>query len=192
VADSTTGLSDKDIKKLTLNDAVNVTLYYFQAKRQHQEDGMFLYPLCPYLKTKLGIADASPVPRIGGGGGMARGGSAYPTNAVRNPRGCLLFKITSRNIWQVFLDHAREAPVPNLCCCYHLTGVCNKVCFFKALHITLTWDQTSALGKWVESCRARTPHQPADTAKKPKLVGYPENAYAVLTLAPLLTLRMTQ
>jgi hypothetical protein len=35
-------------------DAVNVTLFNFQAKRQHLEDGLFLHPLCPYLKTKLG------------------------------------------------------------------------------------------------------------------------------------------
>jgi hypothetical protein len=76
-------------------DAVNATLFDFQAERQHLEDGLFLHPLCPYLKTKLGLADASSVPRSGGGPG--RGGSAYPTNAVRNPSG-RLFKITSRDV----------------------------------------------------------------------------------------------
>jgi hypothetical protein len=84
-----------------------------------------------------------------------------------------LFKITSRDFWQVFLDHARVAPVPNLCCCCHQNRVCNKACSFQALHITLTGDQTSALGKWVEFCRARMLRQPADAAKKPKQVGNP-------------------
>ena len=106
-------------------DAVNATLFDFQAERQHLEDGLFLHPLCPNLKTKLGLADASSVPRSGGGPG--RGGSAYPANAVRNPSG-RLFKITSRDVWQVFLDHARDAPVPNLCCRYHLNGVYNDSC----------------------------------------------------------------
>jgi hypothetical protein len=30
---------------------------------------LFLHLLCPYLKTKLGLADASSVPRSGGGPG---------------------------------------------------------------------------------------------------------------------------
>jgi hypothetical protein len=109
-------------------DAVNVALIDFQAKQQHLEDGLFLHPLCPYLKTKLRLADASAAPRSGFGEGPGRSGSAYPTNAVRNPSG-RLFKITSRTVWQIFLDHARDAPVPNLCCRYHLNGVCNESCF---------------------------------------------------------------
>ena len=32
-------------------DMVNVTLFDFQAERQHLADGLFLHPLCPYLKT---------------------------------------------------------------------------------------------------------------------------------------------
>jgi hypothetical protein len=107
---------------------------------------------------------------------------------VRNPSK-RLFKITSRNVWQVFLNHAREAPVFNLCSHYYLNGLCNESCFFKVLNLTLTGDQTSALGKWVEFCRARMPRQPADTAKKPKLVrNNPENACTVLCFAPLLML----
>jgi hypothetical protein len=138
----------------------------------------------PYLKTKLGLADASSVPRSGGGdGGPGRIGSAYLTNAVRNPSG-RLFKITSRNIWQAFLDHARDAPVPNLCCRYHLNSVCNESCFFRASHVTLTGDQTSSLGKWIESCRANMPRQPADATKKPKLVGNSDLAYTDLSLGP--------
>ena len=155
-------------------DAVNLTLFDFQAERQQLEDGMFLHPLCSYLKTKLGLTDASSVTRTVGGTG--RGGSSYPTNAVRNPSG-RLFKITSRDVWQVFLDHAKDAPVPNLCCRYHLNGVCNESCFFRASHVTLSGDQAAALGKWVESCRARMPRQPADAAKKPKLVGNSDIAY---------------
>jgi hypothetical protein len=50
-------------------DAVNATLFDFQAERQHFDDGLFLHLLCPYLKTKLGLADASSVPRSGGGPG---------------------------------------------------------------------------------------------------------------------------
>ena len=163
-------------------DAVNATLFDFQNERQHLEDGLFLHPLCPYLTTKLGLSDVSPAPRLGGGGGPGRGGSSYPTNAVRNPSG-RLFKITSRDVWQVFLDHARDAPVPNLCCRYHLNGVCNESCFFRASHVTLTGDQASALGKWVDSCRARMPRPPADAAKKPKLVGNPDLAYNAFPLA---------
>ncbi len=121
-------------------------------------------------------------------GCAVRGWSASWTYAVRNPSK-RLFKITSRNVWQVFLNHAREAPVFNLCSHYYLNGLCNESCFFKVLNLTLTGDQTSALGKWVEFCRARMPRQPADTAKKPKLVrNNPENACTVLCFAPLLML----
>ena len=110
-------------------------------------------------------------------------GGAYPTNSMRNPSGCL-FKITSRDVWQVFPDHAKEAPVPNLRCQYHLNGVCNESCFFRASHVALTGEQTTALGKWIESCRARMPsRQPADAAKKPKLVGNSDNAYSFLPAA---------
>ena len=157
-------------------DAVNTTLFDFQAERQHLEDGMFLPPLCPYLKAKLGPADATRA-ATSGGGASGKGGSSYPTNTVRNPSG-RLFKITRRDVWQVFLDHAKEAPVPNLCCRYHLNGVCNESCFFRASHVALTGEQSTTLGKWIESCRARMPsRQPADAAKKPKLVGNPDTAY---------------
>ncbi len=132
------------------------------------------------------MADAELGSRARGGCAF-RGWSAFRTYAVRSPSK-RLFKITSRDVWQVFLNHAREAPVPNLCSHYHLNGLCNESCFFKVSNLTLTGDQTSALGKWVEFCRARMPQQPADTAKKPKLVRNPENACAVLCFAPLLTL----
>ena len=160
-------------------DAVNTTLFDFQAERQQLEDGMFLHPLCQYLQVKLGTADASRG-AASGGGASGKGGSSYPTNAVRNPSG-RLFKITSRDVWQVFLDHAKEAPVPNLCCRYHLNGICNESCFFRASHVALTGEQTIALGKWVDSCRARMPNrQTGDAAKKPKLVGNHDNAYSFL------------
>jgi hypothetical protein len=107
-------------------DSVNSTLFDFQAERQHLVDGMFLHPLCPYLKAKLGPSDANRA--AGGGGTSGKPGGVYPTNSVRNPIG-RLFKITSRDVWQVFLDLAKEAPVPNLCCRYHLNGVCNESCF---------------------------------------------------------------
>ncbi len=164
-------------------DTVNETLFDFQTIRQHLEDGLFLHALCPYLKTKLGLADASSVPRSDGGG-PGRIGSGYSTNAVRNPSG-RLFKITSRDVWQVFLDHARDAPVPNLCCRSHLNGVCNESCFFGASHVNLTGDQTSALGEWIESFRPRMPRQPAGTAKKPKLLGDSDLAYTDLPQPPI-------
>ena len=162
-------------------DSVNSTLFDFQAERQHLEDGMFLPPLCPYLQAKLGPSDATRT--AGGGGTPGKPGGAYPTNSVRNPSG-RLFKITSRDVWQVFLDHAKEAPVPNLCCRYHLNGICNDSCFFRASHVALTGEQTTALGKWIESCRTRMPsRQSADAAKKPKLVGQSDNAYSFLPAA---------
>jgi hypothetical protein len=135
-----------------------------QGKQQHLEDGST-------LKQSLGLLTHHQYP------GLAR-----LTSGV-GPSG-RLFKMTSRNVWQVFLNHPREVPVPNLCCCYHLNGVCNKSYFFKALHITLTGDQTSLLGKWVKSCWAHMQQQPADAAKKSKLVCNPENAYAVPPLDP--------
>ena len=51
-------------------DAVNVTLLNFQAKQQQLEDGLYLHPLCLYLKTKCGMADAEL-------GSRARGGFAF-------------------------------------------------------------------------------------------------------------------
>ena len=73
--------------------------------------------------------------------------------------------------------------MPNLCCRYHLNDVCNESCFFRASHDTLTGDDSAALGKWIESCRARMLRQPADdAATKPKLVGNSDIAYTDLPL----------
>ena len=146
-------------------DTVNETLFDFQAKQQHLEDSLFLHPLCLSLKTKLGLADASSVPRSGGGGGgPGRIGSAYPTNAVRNPSG-RLFKITSRDVWHFSWITPEMRPSPTSA-------------------VTLTGGQTSALGKWIKSCRACMPRQPAEAAKKPKLVGNSDLAYTDLPLDP--------
>ena len=137
-------------------DLVDLDLFDFRYARQQLRDGAFVYPLCQYLKAKLGGgAPGQLTPRLGsnsGGGGRA----GYSDDVVVNPQG-RIEKITSKDHWQTFIDHAGEAPLPNLCCCYHLNGRCKKGCPIDDTHVPLSAAQKTALASWVSKCRGKMP-----------------------------------
>ncbi|KAI2499964.1 hypothetical protein MHU86_14538 [Fragilaria crotonensis] len=196
VTDSTTGLSDKDVKRLTIVpnsfpdlaalcenmagvtelvfglrspvttmlprlgwfierrlqqyltacaaadhiDDVSVDLFAFHATRQQLEDGVFIYPLCAYLhQAKLGPKKAtpaypSPAP--------ASSRSGQPDDVVTNPNG----RLTRQDDWQVFLDRAADAPIPNI-------------------------KQQASLGSQLVVHACKKPESEGNAAKKPKVVG---------------------
>ncbi|KAI2489345.1 hypothetical protein MHU86_25258 [Fragilaria crotonensis] len=160
-------------------DLVDPSLFDFTQARQQLVDGMFQFPICPYLKSKLGGED-SPAPGASSSrGGASSGRSGYADDVVTNPIGRLI-KISSKDNWQTFVDHAGEAPIPNLCCRFHLNGRCVKSCFHSSTHVALTDEQKAGLTAWVAKCRSRMrSHQDeGDKTKKPKLVNR-DHAYSL-------------
>ena len=159
-------------------DLVDLELFDFRQARQQLRDGAFTYPLCPYLKAKLGAGPTGQQSSCTLGiskGSAGRGG--YANDVVLNPAGRVA-KISSKDYWQTFVDHASEAPIPHLCCRYHLNGQCRKGCYHSNTHVPLTPDQKAALGVWVSKCRARMPSVGgADSSKKQKVVGNRDQAY---------------
>ncbi|KAI2505693.1 hypothetical protein MHU86_8752 [Fragilaria crotonensis] len=149
-------------------DLVDPRLFDFEQARQQLVDGMFQFPICPYLRSKLG-GDDSQVTGTTTSSGRTSGAPVrpgYADDVVTNPLGRLV-KITSKDTWQTFVDHAGEAPIPNLCCRYHLNGRCVKSCFHANTHVALTDEQKNGLTTWVAKCRSRMRSQP-DDGDKPK------------------------
>lgn len=70
-------------------DLVDLNLFDFRHQaRQQLRDGAFVYPLCPYLKAKLGGSAASqsaPTAAVHAGGSAGRSG--YADDVVTNPHG---------------------------------------------------------------------------------------------------------
>ena len=133
-------------------DLVSLRLFDFQDVRQQLQDGVFNYYLCPYLKAELG---GSPNPGAGGGTGGSSGRRVnYPTDTIVNPQ-ARSFRLTGQDMWQVFLDHAREAPLANMCCRYHLNGRCVDSCNYRHTHVPLTAEQLAAMPGWLAKCRCR-------------------------------------
>ena len=82
---------------------------------------------------------------------------AYPSaDATINPQK-RIFETNRNNTWQVFIDHPGSAPIPNMCCRWHLNGKCVKNCFSAASHVQLDDTQIEAVKAWIEKCRARMP-----------------------------------
>ncbi|KAI2509782.1 hypothetical protein MHU86_4635 [Fragilaria crotonensis] len=118
----------------------------------------------------------------GTGRGGTSGRSGYADDVVTNPHGRLV-KITSKDNWQTFVDHASEGPIPNLCCRYHLNGKCVKSCFHAHTHVALTEEQKAGLTTWVAKCRSRMRAHQDDgdnKSKKSKLVNR-DHAYSMST-----------
>ncbi|KAI2505215.1 hypothetical protein MHU86_9211 [Fragilaria crotonensis] len=116
--------------------------------------------------TKKG--DSQPVAAAGSARAGRRG---QPADAVTNPQQDL-FPRDANDTWQVFLDHVRSGPIPNMCCRWHLNGKCVKSCFLSASHVALTTEQTTAVRAWIEQCRARMRRPSSDAtppSKKTKL-----------------------
>lgn len=160
-------------------DLVDLELFDFRQARQQLHDGAFV-PLCPYLKAKLGggATGQQPSRTLGNSKGSA-GRAGYADNVVLNPTRRAA-KISSKDHWQTFVDHTSEAPIPNLCCRYHLNGQCRKGCYYSDTHVPLTPDQKTALGSWISKCRSRMPSVSSGantTSKKQKVVGNRDQAY---------------
>ena len=137
-------------------DRVSTGIFDFQFVRQQLEDGVFLFPLCAYLKAKLGGGNASAM----AGGGNVGQGRSFPNDSVTNPQARTV-KLTNRDVWQVLLDHARDAPLPNMCCRFHLNGRCVESCNYRNTHVALNPEQLAALPGWVTKCHSRM-RGPAD------------------------------
>jgi hypothetical protein len=72
--------------------------------------------------------------------------------------------------WQTFIDHAKSGPIPNMCCRYHLNGICDDACFILSSHVDMTNDQRQKLREeWIADCRGRIgrPGATTGTNKKP-------------------------
>ncbi|KAI2502877.1 hypothetical protein MHU86_11546 [Fragilaria crotonensis] len=94
-----------------------------RSTRQQLEDGAFVFPACDFLKERLGRGvdqkgDSQPVAAAGSARAGRRG---QPADAVTNPQQDL-FPRDANDTWQVFLDHVRSGPIPNMCCRWHLNG----------------------------------------------------------------------
>ena len=146
-----------------------LTLLDFGATCQQLEDGAFEYKLNEFLRDKVGRRGTAAPTAAAASSGLA----TRTTNAANsfdvtiNPQKGIL-ETNSNDTWQVFIDHAGSAPIPNMCCRWHLNGKYVKNCFNAASHIQLDNTQIKAVKVWVERCRARMPRSSSDArgAKK--------------------------
>ena len=159
-------------------DHADRDLFNFRQARQQLHNGAFAYPLCPYLTTKLTGGGAgkqsSRRPRQPGGENERSG---YADDVVVNPQDRAA-KINSKDHWQTFVDRASEAPLPGMCCRYHLNGRCCRGCHYSETHTALTAGEKAGIPGWIARCRARMPSSgdAKDSNKKPKL-GNTDHAY---------------
>mgnify|MGYP000017317019 CR=1 FL=1 len=146
-------------------EEINPSLLDFRTVRQQLEDGAFVFPACDFLRDKLGNSADSKygAPTVTPSGSTSRTNRrAPPADEVINSQKDLFPKDPNDN-WQVYLDHVRSGPVPNMCCRWHLNGKCRASCFLE----------------WIKQCRARMrrPTNADGPGKKPKL-GTSESAYS--------------
>ena len=156
-------------------DDINPNLLDFRSTRQQLEDGAFIFPACDFLRDRMGSGSSAAAkveaPSASGGGGARSGRKGQPADAVTNPQQDLFTK-DANDVWQVFLDHVRSGPLPNMCCRWHLNGKCVRSCFLSASHVALTTEQTASVRAWIEQCRARMRRPSSDStppSKKTKL-----------------------
>ena len=162
-------------------DEINPSLLDFRTVRQQLEDGAFVFPACDFLRDKLGNSADSKygAPTVTPSGSTSRTNRrAPPADEVINSQKDLFPKDPNDN-WQVYLDHVRSGPVPNMCCRWHLNGKCRASCFLKDSHVALTTEQIASVREWIKQCRARMrrPTNADGPGKKQKL-GTSESAYS--------------
>jgi hypothetical protein len=162
-------------------EEINPSLLDFRTVRQQLEDGAFTFPACDFLRDKLGRgADLKPgAPTVTPSGSTSRTNRrAPPADEVINSQKDLFPKDPTDN-WQVYLDHVRTGPVPNMCCRWHLNGKCRSSCFLRDSHVALTTDQVVSVKEWIKQCRScmRRPTSNEGTGRKQKL-GTSECAYS--------------
>ena len=162
-------------------DEINPSLLDFRTVRQQLEDGAFVFPACDFLRDKLGNSTdlTHGAPTVTPSGSNSRTNRrAPPADEVINSQKDLFPKDPNDN-WQVYLDHVRSGPVPNMCCRWHLNGKCRASCFLKVSHVALTTEQIASVREWIKQCRARMrrPTNADGPGKKQKL-GTSESAYS--------------
>jgi hypothetical protein len=105
-------------------EEINPLLLDFPAVRQQLEDGAFVFPACDFLRDKLG---RGAEPKLGAttvtpsGSTTRTNRRAPPADEIINPLEDIFPKDPTDN-WQVYLDHVRTGPIPNMCCRWHLHG----------------------------------------------------------------------
>ena len=153
-------------------DDLNTTAFLDKGPtRQQLEDGNFAYPLSDYLKDKVGRRPAAASPTSAAPPTPTNRTATQASNtadAVINPQKDR-FETNSNDKWQVFVDQAGSAPIPNMCCRWHLHGECVKGCFNAASHVPLDDSQIAEVKIWIDKCRAWTPRSMVDARPKPKL-----------------------
>jgi hypothetical protein len=140
-----------------------------------------VFPACNFLRVKLGRGaepkpGATTVTPSGSTSRTNRGTS--PADKIINPQKDLFPKDPTDN-WQVYLDHVRTKPMPNMCCRWYLNGKCRLSCFLRDSHVALTTEQVASIKEWIIQYRSRMrrPTHNEGTGKKPKL-GTSESAYS--------------
>jgi hypothetical protein len=154
-------------------DVINSTLLDFGPTRQQLEDGAFEYRLSEFLRDKVqrrGVAAPTATAASAGVATRTSSRAAKSADVATNPQKGV-FETLRTDTWQVFMDHAGSAPIPNMCCRWHLNGKCVQNCFNASSHIQLDDTQIEAVRAWIEKCRARMPRSSVDArnAKKQKL-----------------------
>ena len=162
-------------------EEINPSLLDFSTVRQQLEDGAFVFPACDFLRDKLGRGTESKpgATTVTPSGSTSRTNRrAPPADEVINSQKDVFPKDPNDN-WQVYLDHVRTGPIPNMCCRWHLNGKCRSNCFLRDSHVALTTEQVAGVTEWIKQCRARMrrPTQNERTGKKQKL-GTSESAYS--------------
>ncbi len=146
-------------------DDLNTTaLLDFGPTCQQLEDGNFANPLSDYLKDKVGRRPAAASPTSAAPPTSTNRTATQASNAadaVINPQKDP-FETNSNNKWQVFVNQAGSAPIPNMCCRWNLHGECVKGCFNAASHVLLDNSQVAEVKIRQDKCRARMPRSTAD------------------------------
>jgi hypothetical protein len=154
-------------------DVINSTLLDFGPTRQQLEDGAFEYKLSEFLCDKVQRRGAAaPTSAAASASAATRTSSraAKSADVATNPQKGV-FETLQTDTWQVIIDHAGSAPIPNMWCRWHLNGKCVQNCFNASPHIQHDDTQIEAVRAWIEKCRARMPRSSVDArnAKKQKL-----------------------
>jgi hypothetical protein len=122
----------------------------FGATRQQLEDGAFEYKLSEFLRDRIGRHGSEAQTAATVSAGLATRTAtraARAADATINPQKGV-FEMNQNDTWQVFIDHAGSAPIPKMCCRWHLNRKCVKNCFNAASHKQLndTRSRQSRLG----------------------------------------------
>jgi hypothetical protein len=147
-------------------DDVDPSIFDFATTRRDLTDGVFPFPLCPYLKAKL--APKGSAQGSGKGAAVLKRGGGVADDVVLNLQ-TVTFKRRHQDHWPTFLENVHMAPLPWMCCRYHLNGKCVSNCRNSDSHTPLSTEQAAAMPTWIAKCRSLMPKSGEPAAKKPKV-----------------------